>query len=169
MFLFSFQESDHLILHLKDAFYPKVYSAFKNRAGQEKSWGPVSCSTGSQKHFRSQVCHVQVFRELKKTIKTADSSGCSLGFFNTCFLSLLILWKVSQLWRSSSIVPVPKIGVPSAPRGYRPVALTSHRPAEVPRGLRCHRLRLQWRWVIALEPCVGVCLEGGFPRNARRL
>ncbi len=65
-------------------------------------------------------------RELKKTIKGAHRSGCSVGFFNTCLLSLLILWKVSQLWRSSSIVPVPKIGVPSTPREYRPVALTSH-------------------------------------------
>ncbi|KAK0139097.1 hypothetical protein N1851_024386 [Merluccius polli] len=34
--------------------------------------------------------------------------------------------KVPTLWKTSCVVPVPKKGRPSAPKDFRPVALTSH-------------------------------------------
>ena len=48
------------------------------------------------------------------------------GVFTHLFGLSLRLKKVPTLWKTSCVVPVPKKGRPSAPKDFRPVALTSH-------------------------------------------
>ena len=48
------------------------------------------------------------------------------GLFQHFFNLSLKLKKVSQLWKTSCIVPVPKIAPPCSLNDYKPVLLISH-------------------------------------------
>ena len=48
------------------------------------------------------------------------------GIFHLIFQVSLTLQKIPTLWKTSTVIPVPKKPRPASPNDFRPVALTSH-------------------------------------------
>ena len=94
-----------------------------------------------------------------KVKKAAGPDGISSRLLKSCadqlcriekyiFSLSLKLVKVPLPWKTSCVVPVPKVSHPKDFNSYRPVALTSHLMKT-----------LEWLVLVHLRPLVGTCMD----------